>query len=145
MGRRPSCLRCDPGHPFQSHRAQPLNPQPGSPSLPPAHQGWHLSSPSGLGQWPWCTWDFQQGAGDWEPEGGTWACPLYSLSALFLLPSFCSVPSSQHPFPSHQHPSPSHACPLLGWKTLMHLDSHRISHSVEQRSGRGWPFPSFLF
>lgn len=35
-------------------------------------------------------------------------------------------------------------CPLPAPKTLMHLDSHRISCSVEQRSGRGWPFPSFF-
>lgn len=110
------------GHPLESHRAQVLHPQPESPLLPSACQDRCWRSPSRLGQWA---------SGRTSSEGrGTASWAFFS----FCLPAQPSPISALSPV-SFQPPNPDESG----------FPQHQLLRRAEQRSERGWPFPSFLF
>lgn len=126
---------CCPRHRGSSILAQSIASQ-SSARIPPSPVGWRWPSPKGLSQWALGGPGTSSEVQGIKNQKRVLGLVPSARSAFF---SFFCLPAQSSPLPT---PNPlSHYSPQI----LMHLDSHRISHSVEQRSGRGWPFPSFLF
>lgn len=113
-----------PGRPCDSHRAQPLSPQPESPLRPISLPGGCWPSPTGLGHWA-LGGTSSEVRGTASRKGCLGSHSAHLAFSLFLV--FLLSPALPQPCPL----SPSSP------QTLLNLDSHRISCSAEQSRGQG--------